>query len=105
MTMWDPPPAYAPPPAPKRSRGAVATAWILGILLVLALGAAAFVTVQFLAAQDRIAEQQQEISDQQDEIEQQKELIDQKESFGAAMSALMGTAAQFDGVTKKEAAK
>jgi hypothetical protein len=89
---------YAPPPAPKRSRGAVATAWILGILLVLALGAAAFVTVQFLAAQDRIAEQQQEISDQQDEIEQQKELIDQKESFGAAMSALMGTAAQFDGV-------
>lgn len=83
---------------PRRSRGATVAIWILGVALVLALAACAWGAVQFVLAQDRISQQQDRIREQQDEIEQQKELIEKKETFGAAMSALMDTAARFDGV-------
>ena len=89
----------APGPArPRRSRGAVVAIWILGVALVLALAACAWGAVQFVLAQDRISQQQDRIREQQDEIEQQKELIEKKETFGAAMTGLMDTAARFDGV-------
>src|SRR5690349_635592 len=79
----------APPEATaRRPRGAVVAAWVLGILLILVLAAGAWLTVQYLRAQDRIAGQREKISDQQVEIEKQKELIDEKESFGAAMTGL-----------------
>ncbi|QIG38501.1 hypothetical protein G5T42_02570 [Microbacterium sp. 4R-513] len=91
------PPASGAAPV-RRSRGAVVAAWVLGILLVLVLAAGAWLTVQFLEARERIADQREKISNQQDEIEKQKELIDKKEEFGAAMSGLLGTAAEFDGV-------
>lgn len=38
------------------------------------------------------------IEKQDDELEQQRELIDKKETFGAAMDELLGTAAKFEGV-------
>ena len=89
---------FAPPVAPRRSRGATVAIWILGVALALALAACAWGAVQFVLAQDRITQQQDRIREQQDEIEQQKELIDKKETFGAAMTGLMDTAARFDGV-------
>src|SRR5690349_2830975 len=76
-------PDAPPETTARRPRGAVVGAWL---------------TVQYLRAQDRIADQREKISDQQVEIEKQKELIDEKESFGAAMTGLLGTAARFDGV-------
>ncbi|MFH8252057.1 hypothetical protein ACH3VR_16960 [Microbacterium sp. B2969] len=92
-------PGLRPPadPSPRRSRGAVVAISLLAVALLLAVGFGAWLAVQFVQAQDRISEQERRISDQQDEIEHQKDLIDEKESFGAAMNALMGTAAKFDG--------
>jgi hypothetical protein len=82
----------------RRSRGAVVAAWILGIALVIALAVGAWLTVQFLQAQQRISEQNDRIDEQENQIEEQEELIERKETFGAAMTGLLDTAAQFDGV-------
>jgi hypothetical protein len=94
-TVEPSPPASVPA---RRSTGAVVTIWLLAVALVLVLAAGAWLAGQFVKAQQQISDQEDRISEQDDEIEQQKELIDEKETFGAAMNGLLGTAAQFDGV-------
>jgi len=75
-------------PLPRKAK-----VWIgiLSATLVLSLGAVAFQVVSLLQAAALIEQQQQE-------IEQQQELIEKKESFGAAMRALLETARALDGV-------
>ncbi len=94
------PPAatFGAAPAPRRSRGAIVAISILAVALVLAIGAGAWVAVQWMQAQQRISEQHDEIEQQQDEIDEQRDLIEKKEEFGAAMTGLMGSTAKFDGV-------
>ncbi len=75
----------------RRSGGARVAVWVLSAALVLLLAGGTWLTLQYLAAQDQIVEQK-------NEIEKQRELIEKKESFGAAMGALMTTTAKFDGV-------
>ena len=77
------------PPRRRRSRGATVAIWLLSVALLLALAGGAWLTYQYLQAQELI-------SDQEEEIEDQRELIDEKESFGAAMAALMTTTEKFD---------
>ena len=76
---------------PKKSRKALVAIVLLVVGLLGALGALTFYLVQLSAANDRIAEQKQQ-------IQEQKDLIDKKETFGAAMTSLLETASQFDGV-------
>jgi hypothetical protein len=75
----------------RRSRGGL----IAIILLSVALTAAAAVLVvgylQLTDANDLIEEQNRE-------LDEQRKLIDQKETFGAAMEALLDTEAKFDGM-------
>jgi hypothetical protein len=82
----------------RRSRGAKSAVWLLSAALLLLLAAGAWLTLQYLAAQDQISEQENKLQQQEDEIEEQRELIEEKESFGAAMAALMMTTQKFDGV-------
>lgn len=77
------------PPRRRRSRGATVAIWLLSIALLLVLAGGAWLTYQYLEAQELI-------SDQQEELEDQREIIDEKESFGAAMAALMTTTEKFD---------
>ena len=78
-------------PAPKRSRKALVVIILLVVALLSALGALTYYLLQLSAANDRIADQKQQ-------IQEQKDLIDKKETFGAAMTGLLDTASQFDGV-------
>jgi hypothetical protein len=89
------PPAETPA---RRSRGAKVAVWLLSAALLLLVGAGTWLVLQYVAAQELISEQEDEIRQQEDEIEQQRELIDEKESFGAAMTALMVTTEKFSGV-------
>jgi hypothetical protein len=101
----EPPPGYGSPlessssgGRSRRSRGAKAAVWLLSAALPLLLAAGAWLTLQYLAAQDQISEQENKLQQQEDEIEEQRKLIEEKESFGAAMATLMTTTQKFDGV-------
>lgn len=91
------PPPVAPdgtaPPAPKKRRR---IGWIIAvILLALALIATGVILALSLF---RLQQAGNLIDDQKQEIEEQQEIIEKKETFGAAASELMATAAQFDGL-------
>ena len=79
------------PPKKKRRIKALISIILLSLALATAGGFLAYYLIQLDKAQSRIEEQDRE-------IEEQKNIIDKKETFGAAMSALMDTAAKFDGV-------
>lgn len=79
------------PPARRRPWGAIVTISLLGVALAGAVAGCVWFFLQLDAAQQRISEQEQE-------LEQQRELIDQKETFGAAMDALVDSTVKFDDV-------
>lgn len=71
--------------------GLIVTVVLLGVALLAALGGGAFLYTQLERANESIERQNQE-------LRQQRELIDKKETFGDAMSELMGVVAQYSGV-------
>lgn len=83
--------AVEAPPARRRPWGAIVTISLLGVALAGAVAGCVWFFLQLDAAQERISEQEQE-------LEQQRELIDEKETFGAAMDALLDSTVKFDGV-------
>lgn len=84
------PPALPVAEKPKKSVGSIVAIILLSIALTAALAVIVIGVLQLSEAQKQLSEQQQEIEDQ-------RELIDKKETFGAAMGELLGTARQFDG--------
>lgn len=83
--------AEVPPAKPKRKWG-----WIIAVIL-LGLGLLAVAAVLILSL-IRLGEAQELIGDQKKQLQEQQDVIDEKESFGAAMTELMATAHQFDGL-------
>ncbi|MFB9640759.1 hypothetical protein [Agromyces lapidis] len=78
-------------PVRRRRWGAIIAISLLGVALAGAVAGCAWFFLQLDAAQNRISEQEQE-------LEQQRELIDEKETFGAAMDALLESTVKFDDV-------
>ena len=79
---------------PRRSRRSLVVIIILAVALAGAIAAFAFYFIKLDEANARIEEQNQKIEDQQN-------LIEQKETFGAAMVALLDAADKFDGTPLK----
>jgi len=84
-------PALAPPPPPKKKLGWLIAVILLGVALLAALVVLALSLV-------RLSEAQELIGNQNEQIEQQEEIIDEKEVFSSAMTELMATARQFEGL-------
>lgn len=86
-------PTAPPPVTPKKRRrwGVIITITLLSLALI---ATAVFLVIYLLRLQDALAH----IKEQDRELDEQRELLDKKETFGAAMEGLMGTASKFEGV-------
>ena len=97
---WAPPHVYAVappvfgPPATRPPRRVSIGAIVAIVLLALGLlGTAAFLVVSLWMLDSANSR----IEDQQDRIDEQDDLIEKRETFGAAMNGLLGSAAELDG--------
>lgn len=88
MTFFAVPEASPPPPRRRRPVGWIVTVILLSLALLAAIGGCAWVYLQWTQAQAVIRDNERELREQRD-------LIDKKESFGAAVDALLGEAAAY----------
>ena len=90
---WAPPPFPPPPVPPQRPRraGWIVTVVLLSVVLIAFAVAAVWFFLQLQNAKATIR-------DNEREIDEQRELIERKDSFGAAMDALLGETTTFTGL-------
>lgn len=90
---WAPPPFPPPPVPPRRPRRA---GWIVTVVLLslAVIGAGAASVWFFLQLQDAKAT----IRNNERELDEQRDLIERKDTFGAAMDALLGETTALEGV-------
>lgn len=90
-------PAIAPDATPqverraRKPRGKIITIVLLSLAIATAVAFIALYSIKLAEANSVIEKQEQQIKKQQN-------LIDKKETFGAAMNGLMGSAKKFDGI-------